>query len=647
MDGRIWATAKRTLAAAVIGTWAGDEIWVAAGTYGNFGSLPGGVGLYGGFTGVETAREHRDPIRNVTIATYGFSVSGGSATLPTVLDGFTVKIPTGYSGIRLGYGYSTISNNAFICTGIYGGPALTFQGGNAQVRGCTFRKFTTTSSSGAAINANSSTVLSVTACVFDGNSATSNSGGAIALYGGTARIANCIFANNKALTGAAVSANGNRLTFVNNTVANSGTTGSSTIGCALALASCGNSSIANNLFGYNTAVLYLTGASAPTFTNNGCFRNAVFSVRTSTPSPVTDGNIVAAPHFGDAAHGNWRLQPDSPYRDAGDVAMVSTGETDADGKPRTIDGKVDIGAYESDGSTYEQQTSIVRVKPDGSDASDGSTWEKAKKTVTAALLVTPNEVWVAAGTYTERVTVPAFTSIYGGFAGSETARAQRDAKLNPTTLDGGQSGPVITLRGTATGDVDGFTIVNALAKSNNPSALLCDGTLNTISHITISACGAPVVTIANAAAPRILNCKLLSGPSGSVGMVNVAIGTSPVLADNVFANNLCPAISVAGGGLVANNTIAATGYSGAPIINRHGLHREQYCGERARLWVRWRGGGGVAEAQLRVWEFQRQLLRIHIRDRAGSQPNGKPASRERDRRELSHSAGFAVRRCRR
>lgn len=54
--------------------------------------------------------------------------------------------------------------------------------------------------------------------------------------------------------------------------------------------------------------------------------------------------------------------------------------------------------------------------------SDRSSWAKTKRTVQASLnAATPTggDVWVAAGTYVETVTVPLGVSLYGGFAGSE------------------------------------------------------------------------------------------------------------------------------------------------------------------------------------------------------------------------------------
>ncbi len=79
-DGLSWATAKKTLQSALVAAGSGDEIWVAAGTYTpdqGGGQTPGsriatftlknGVGIYGGFSGTETALAERDFHANLTI----------------------------------------------------------------------------------------------------------------------------------------------------------------------------------------------------------------------------------------------------------------------------------------------------------------------------------------------------------------------------------------------------------------------------------------------------------------------------------------------------------------------------------------------------------------------------------------------------
>jgi len=66
----------------------------------------------------------------------------------------------------------------------------------------------------------------------------------------------------------------------------------------------------------------------------------------TTPLPPGGvGNITNEPIFVDGLNGNLRLQPNSPCINAGNNAYVS-GNTDLDGNPRIVCGKVDMGAYE-------------------------------------------------------------------------------------------------------------------------------------------------------------------------------------------------------------------------------------------------------------------------------------------------------------
>ena len=71
----------------------------------------------------------------------------------------------------------------------------------------------------------------------------------------------------------------------------------------------------------------------------------------------------------------------------------------------------------------------------------------AKRTVQAgidAAAAVGGEVWVAAGTYQERITLRTCAHVYGGFAGTETQRSQRNWSANLTILDGNQAGSVVT-----------------------------------------------------------------------------------------------------------------------------------------------------------------------------------------------------------
>lgn len=99
------------------------------------------------------------------------------------------------------------------------------------------------------------------------------------------------------------------------------------------------------------------------------------------------------------------------------------------------------------------QASTCRVTTSGAPAADGSDWGAQAKTLTSALAdANCTEIWLAAGVYrpVEPASPPTVTlaereasfridralSIYGGFAGSETAREQRDPASHLSVLSG-------------------------------------------------------------------------------------------------------------------------------------------------------------------------------------------------------------------
>jgi parallel beta-helix repeat protein len=109
-DGTSWLKAKRTVAAALDAIRpTGGEVWVAAGTYPGHFWLPAFVHLYGGFTGVETAREQRSTDRRTTILDGGGKpnvvLSGQGGFAVSTLDGFTVTGGGVYTGGTSFYKY--------------------------------------------------------------------------------------------------------------------------------------------------------------------------------------------------------------------------------------------------------------------------------------------------------------------------------------------------------------------------------------------------------------------------------------------------------------------------------------------------------------------------------------------------------------
>ena len=91
----------------------------------------------------------------------------------------------------------------------------------------------------------------------------------------------------------------------------------------------------------NCIIYYNTAQGAPDNYDGGTLN---YCCTTPLPSSGT-GNITAAPLFVDQLNGNLRLQSNSSCINVGNNASAS-GTADLDGNPRTVNGTVDIGAYE-------------------------------------------------------------------------------------------------------------------------------------------------------------------------------------------------------------------------------------------------------------------------------------------------------------
>ena len=149
---------------------------------------------------------------------------------------------------------------------------------------------------------------------------------------------------------------------------------------------------------------------------------------------------------------SWDIQEGSAFIDGGDGDMYDDrfGTTDMAGQGRLSNGMIDIGAYEYQAIPASR---IRYVKPGGSDMNSGDSWDAAYRTIQhaidalAATPGMPGEVWVAAGTYEpttyleDNPNYPASfrmsdgISVYGGFAETETSKAEREIKAGGMPWD--------------------------------------------------------------------------------------------------------------------------------------------------------------------------------------------------------------------
>lgn len=120
------------------------------------------------------------------------------------------------------------------------------------------------------------------------------------------------------------------------------------------------------------------------------------------------------------------------------------------------------------GSAQVQAGDVCRVTPAGAAGGDGSSWAQAMS-LPAALAAAPClELWLMAGVYTPsdsgdrdaHFRVRGGVSLYGGFAGDESARDQRDPTQQRSVLSGDIDGDDVV-------DADGVTLIAADQRGGN------------------------------------------------------------------------------------------------------------------------------------------------------------------------------------
>lgn len=525
-DGTSWEKAFHKVQDGINAASSGDEVWVAVGKYVENIELKEGVGLYGGFTGVETERAERDFAANETIldgsghyTTVVNSPAGATAT--TVLDGFTIRM--GYSGVE-GGGVTcrdsspTIANNRIIANLGFG-----------------------------------------------------DQGGAVTCERSSAIITNNVIAGNGSSTCGGVQCLNSSPTITGNTiVANNGIGIYADYPSSLPV-------ITNNIIAFNYSGIYVsTWMAQELITNNCVYGNTEFDYSFSIHPP---DDISADPRLADWRHGNFHIQPDSPCIDGGLNTAAGIASADMDNEARIQGETVDIGADESDGQSRPAGPyAVVRVHINGDDRNDGSTWALAKRTVQAGIDAAAElggEVWVAAGTYIEDIEMYPFANIYGGFAGTETALSERDWRTNRSVLDAdlARSTVVEAVRaGYQISAIDGFTIKRG-AKSgyNRGGGILCNCSSPTIANNIITEnsalYGGGGIACSGSAAPTITN-NLITGNNASEGGGGIGCGyTKAVITNNTIIGNT----AVYGGGIYAawsakiSNNIVAFNNSGIAI----------------------------------------------------------------------------------
>jgi predicted outer membrane repeat protein len=233
------------------------------------------------------------------------------------------------------YNYNSepiVTNCSFTGNSAYRGGAISNGRSNPAITNCTFSD--NSAGIGGAMHNNYSSSPTITNCTFSGNSVR-YFGGAIYNVGSNPAITNCTFIGNSA-------------EFNGGAIYNYGS----------------NPAITNCTFSGNSAesqggAVYNYYGSNPVLTNCILWGNVpdqIYYYSSSLVVTYSDvqggwggvGNIDEEPLFIDPCNGDYHLFGDSPCIDAGDPNYAAgPNETDLDGNPRVVGGRIDMGAYEA------------------------------------------------------------------------------------------------------------------------------------------------------------------------------------------------------------------------------------------------------------------------------------------------------------
>lgn len=295
--------------------------------------------------------------------------------------------------------------------------------------------------------------------------------------GANVTVNNCIFENNTAQEGSAIDARNASLT-MNNCVVNNNTNITETAAVVN-----GNGAnlkmnfvtiVNNNGKAYSdNASLISSFSTANTSANTHTIE--ISTAQFSNPTKTSGASLGFDTYLG--GYSSFQPTNQNPIVNVGKTIGGIT--TDITLSARSRGGAPDLGAYEAQ---LPVDGTVIYVRSEnGDDKNDGLSWSSAKKTITAALntaSTATEAIWVAAGTYNERVTMKDGVNVLGGFAKTGNPDNKLDgvnrdisnANSNfMTVIDGQGGGRVLTQPANFNKLTtwEGFVIQNGATKGDN------------------------------------------------------------------------------------------------------------------------------------------------------------------------------------
>ncbi len=549
-NGTSWGNASSDLQGIINMSSAGDQVWVARGTYYLYGQslvMKQGVKIYGGFAdfGTPIIQERNYIYYPTTIIGSGASViknDNNGLNSTTVIDGFTL---TGGSANQGGGIYNLNSSPQYVNLTIKGNSAFD-EGGGIYNNG------------GSAKFINIAIVNNTVGA--QGNNGAKRGGGYYS-YGGTPELRNILVAKNTmygtGALGGGINISDGGGSLINVTVAdNIAQTGSGVY--------FQNSSpqIRNSIIWSNT------------LTNNNSAPNIAYSIIAGSGGSsawngafgVNGGNNKDAdPVFSYPTGLDYALQPSSPGINAGNTAahFDAVYTRDIDDNARIYNGTaIDMGPYEY------HDVSIRYVRPGGT--GNGKSWQQASGSLQGMINQsnTSQSVYVSAGTYQppsgQSFKMKNGVKIYGGFRYQNLpVFADRDWVANVTTLQGNNS-RVVDNWNTGVGNtsiLDGFTITGGTNAAAG-GAMINIGSSPQLTNLIVTGNtatqegGGFYLSGSTSVFTNVLikNNTVTSGKGGGI----FCFDASPTLINTLIHNNTAGSGDSKGGGIFCNGAAGTT-----------------------------------------------------------------------------------------